>query len=205
MVETIQEIPESRLVALLKSGSPEAFELLVARFGRLLYAVSFRIVRNAQDAEDAVQETFLSAFQSIQNFREESSLNTWLYRIVCNHSLRKVQQQSRRRDLPIEPFLPHFERGQHTEKILDWSHVPESSLRGKELSEFFERCIDELPEDLRIPYILKDVEKLSEERVCEILGVTKFTMKNRVHRARLVIRKRVEDEFFRAPAPRAAV
>lgn len=101
-------------------------------------------MRNPQDTEDAVQEAFLSTFQSIGSFREASSLYTRLYRIVCNHAFLKLRQ-----------------------------------------------------EEFRIAYILKDVEKLSEDRVAEILGVSKPTMKNRVHRARLVIRKQIEEHFFK--------
>jgi RNA polymerase sigma-70 factor (ECF subfamily) len=156
-------------------------------------------LRNTQDAEDAVQETFLNAYQSMDTFREESSLYTWLYRIASNQCLAKLKRQRRRRTVPIEPYLPRFEQGQHTEKILDWSKMPDLEAVIQELREFFEKCIDELPEEFRMAYILKDLEKMSERQVCEILGVTNPTMKNRVHRARLVIRKRVEDHFFRRP------
>lgn len=187
---------EQLLVQRLKRGAPDAFEELVRNYARRLYHVAFRLLRNAEDAEDAVQETFLNVFQAIQDFRQDSSLYTWLYRIVSNQSLLKLRQQGQRQLVPIEPYLPHFEQGQHSEKILNWNDVPDLPLRTRELSEFFERCIDELPEDHRLAYLLKDVEKLSENEVAEILGVSIATMKNRVHRARLVIRKRVQDHFF---------
>lgn len=187
------------LVKRLKLKSPEALQELVDRYARRLYFVSFRILRNAQDAEDAVQQTFLNAFQAIDNFREESSLYTWLYRIVSNQSLLKLRQRQRRQqhEIPLEPYLPRFEEGQHADQILDWTQTPESNLGTQELAEFFEQCVDELPEDYRIAYILKDVEKLPEDEVCKLLGVTLPTMKNRVHRARLVIRGRIQDNFFK--------
>lgn len=183
------------LVERLKLGCPEAFEELVAVYGRRLYSVSFRILRNASDAEDAVQETFLSVLRNIGSFREESALYTWLYPIVCNQSLAKLRSRNRRQTIAIEDYLPRFERGEHAESILDWRDVPETRLRASELSDFFEKCIDELPEEFRLAYLLKDVEGLSEEGVCEILQIPATTMKNRVHRARVVIRKRVEDRF----------
>ncbi|MBI2821438.1 MAG: sigma-70 family RNA polymerase sigma factor [Acidobacteria bacterium] len=191
-----EPLTEQDLIQRLRKKSAEAFEELVAGYARRLYYVSIRILRNAQDAEDAVQETFLRAFQTIDGFREESSLYTWLYRIVCNQSLMKLRQRSHHPVVPIEPYLPRFEQGQHADPILDWSETPDVALQTKEISDLFEKCVRELPEDHRLAYILKDVEKLSEDHVCEILGVSKPTMKNRVHSARLVIRKRIEDHFF---------
>lgn len=185
------------LVSSLKQRSPEAFEELVQNYGRRLYFVSFRILRNAEDAEDTVQETFLKAFQNIDSFREESSLYSWLYRIVTNESLLKLRKKGPSQVVPIDPYLPHFEGAQHVAEIMDWTELPDFALHTQELGEFFERCITELPEEYRIAYLLKDVEKLSEDEVCNILGVSKATMKNRVHRARLVIRKRVENYFYK--------
>ncbi|MDA2927880.1 sigma-70 family RNA polymerase sigma factor [Acidobacteria bacterium AH-259-G07] len=188
---------EQTLVERLKQRSKAAFEELVQTYGRRLYMVSLRILRNPEDAEDAVQESFLKVFQSIDSFREESSLYTWLYRIVCNESLLKLRTGGRPQVVPIEPYLPRFEQGQHVEAIGDWSSLPDLVLQTQELREFFEECIDELPEDYRIAYILKDVEKLSEDHVCQVLRLSKATLKNRVHRARLVIRKRMEERFFK--------
>lgn len=187
---------EQSLVQELRERSQHAFEELVRKYTQRLYSVSFSILRNKQDAEDAVQETFLKAFLSIDSFQGKAALFTWLYRIVANQSLMKVRERSKRRVVDIETYLPHFQYGQHTETIRDWSKFPELALRTKELQEFFERCVDELPEEYRLAYILKDVERLSEEDVCQILELSKPTMKNRVHRARLVIRKRIEENFL---------
>ena len=186
------------LVQRLKKKSPEAFEELVSEYARRLYSVSLRILRNPQDAEDAVQETFLKVLQSIDSFREDSSLYTWLYHIVSNESLMKLRREGKREVVPIEPYLPKFEQGQHKEQIHDWSQqLPDQTLETQELSDFFAKCIDELPEHYRIAYILKDVEKLSEDQVCNILRISKWAMKSRVHRARLAIRERVGERFFK--------
>ena len=186
---------EETLVESLKQKSSEAFEELVTRYARRLYVVSYRILRNPQDAEDAVQETFLQVFRSIHRFREESSLFTWLHRIATNQALDKLRKQGPFEVVPIEPYLPHFESGRLVDQMRDWRKEPNFVLQAKELELFFEKCINELPDEYRSPYILKDVEKLSEDQVCEILGLSKPIMKNRVHRARLVIRKRVEEQF----------
>lgn len=188
---------DRELIAGLKQGSPEAYRELVGSYGRRLYSVGLRLLRNPQDAEDVVQETLLKAFQAIDSFREDSSLYTWLYRIACNESLMKLRARGRQQTVPIDPYLPKFEEGHHVEAIEDWSGLPDRMLESQELSEFFERCVDELPEEYRVAYVLKDVEKLSEEQVCRILKLTKPAMKNRVHRARLVIRQRIEERFLK--------
>lgn len=189
-------VSSQALVQQLKAKSPQAFEVLVQKYSRRLYAVSFRIVGNRQDAEDAVQETFLKVLKAIDSFQENSSLYTWMYRIVCNQSLMKMRKKGRREIVPIDPFMPRFEEGQHVEHIVDWSDSPELKLQSKELTEFFEQCVAELPDDYRVAYILKDIEKVSEEEVSEILGITKSAMKNRVHRARLAIRERISKRFL---------
>ncbi len=187
---------EQSFVKLLKRKSPQAFEELIQTYACRLYSVGMRVLDNSEDVEDVVQETFLKASQSIKSFREESSLYTWLCRIVINQSLMKLRQVRKHRLVPIEPYLTRFEQGQDSQPI-GASTQPDLMLDGRELAEFFEKCIIELPQNYRSPYILKDVEKLSEDQVCEALQIPKSVMKNSVHRARLVIRKRVENYFFK--------
>jgi len=180
----------------VKQSSTETFEEVVNRYGHRLYSASLRILRNPHDAEDAVQESFLKAFQSIGSFRGKSSLYTWLYRIVQNQSLGKLREKHQRKLIPIEPCLLGFEQGNHARSPGALGQAPDRALYARQLFEFLDKCIQELGSSYRRAYILKDVEKLSEDQVCEILGIPKATMKNRVHRARLVIRKRIQERFF---------
>lgn len=191
------DFAETDLVQRLRRRSPEAFEALVKGYGKRLLSVALRITRNLPEAEDAVQEAFLKVVRSIDNFKEQSSLYTWLYRIVANECLMRLRRKGKPEIVPIESLLPQFEMGQHTEMIADWTRLPEDEARGSELRRFFEKCVDELPEDYRLPYVLKDIEELSEDHVCRILRLSKSAMKNRVHRARLAIRKRVEERFLK--------
>ena len=180
----------------VKRRSPEAFEEVVKRYSHRLYSASLRILRNPQDAEDAVQEAFLKAFQSIRSFRGESSLYTWLYRIVQNQSLAKLRQRRQGKLIPIEPWFPHLEQRNLVQRVRDRGQAPDLAIYTRQLIEFLYRCIQELPESYRSAYVLKDVEKLSEDQVCEILGISKTAMKNRVRRARIMVRKRVKERFF---------
>jgi len=187
----------------VKRRSPEAFEEVVKHYSHRLHSASLRILRNPQDAEDAVQETFLKAFQSIGSFRGESSLYTWLYRIVQNQSLAKLRHRSQRRLIPIEACPRHFEQGKHVHCFQDRGQAPDLALYTRQLVEFLDQCIQDLPDSYRCTYVLKDVEKLSEDQVCEILGISKSTMKNRARRARLVVRKHVKKRFLAATQKRA--
>jgi len=187
---------EHSFVKRLKRKSPQAFEELIQTYACRLYSVGMRILDNSEDTEDVVQETFLKASQSFKSFREESSLYTWLCRIMINESLMKLRQARKHRLVPIEPYLTRLEQGQDSQPI-GASTQPDLMLDGRELAGFFEKCIIELPQNYRSPYILKDVEKLSEDQVCEALQIPKSVMKNSVHRARLVIRRRVENHFFK--------
>ena len=185
---------ERSLVKRLKERSPKAFKELVDIFSSRLYRVGIRILRSREDTEDALQETFLKSFHSISTFRAQSSLYSWLYRIMVNESLMKLRQRRKHEASPIEDYLPRFNGGKHAEGVWDWSR-PDLALDAEELVEVLQRCISHLPVDYQLPYILKDVEKMSERQVCEILKIPKTTMKNRVHRARLAIRQRVEDHL----------
>jgi len=187
----------------VKQSSTETFEEVVNRYGHRLYSASLRILRNPHDAEDAVQETFFKAFQSIRSFRGESSLYTWLYRIVQNQSLAKLRHRSQCRLIPIEACPCHFEQGKHVHCLQDRGQSPDLVLYTLQLVEFLDQCIQDLPDSYRRAYVLKDVEKLSEDQVCKILGISKSTMKNRAHRARLVVRKNVKKRFLAATQKRS--
>ena len=178
-----------------------AFERLVDQYGKSLYAVSFRILKNSQDAEDAVQETFLKTFRAIDRFRGDSSLYTWLYRIAQNQSLMKLRKRNRAVTVSLDAWITPSEREQQSLPPTNWlpsqNPDPGLSLHTRQLSEFVRHCIQELPKNYRRAYLLKDVKSLSEDQVCRRLGISKASMKSRVHRARLLVRKRVRDHFFK--------
>ena len=178
-----------------------AFEKLVERYGKSLYAVSLQILKNSQDAEDAVQETFLKAFRAIDRFRGDSSLYTWLYRIAQNQSLMKLRKRNRAVTVSLDVWTTPSEEEQEslppTNGLPSQSPDPGLSLHTRQLSDFVRHCIEELPENYRKAYFLKDVRSLSEDQVCRRLGISKASMKSRVHRARVLVRKRVRDHFFK--------
>lgn len=188
---------EQSFVKRLQRKSPQAFEELIQTYACRLYSLGMRLLDNSEDIEDAVQETLLKTFQSIKSFREESSLYTWLCRIMVNQSLTKLRQARKHRlVVPIEPYLTLFEQGQDYQRN-GVSTRPDLMLDARELAGFFEKCIMELPPNYRSLYIMKDVEELSEDQVCEALQISKSVMKSSVHRARLMIRQKVANHFLK--------
>lgn len=144
-----------------------------------------------------VQEVFEKMLEHIKTFEGRSSLYTWLYRVAVNQSLMMLRHRKTHPQVSIEDVLPHYEDGVHTDVIPDWSPLPDELLATEEAHQFIQGCIQQLPEDLKTAYVLKDMEELPEEEVCAILSISKPTMKNRVHRARLVLRKKIEDHYVR--------
>jgi len=173
----------------LQQTDSSAFEKLVDWYGKSIYTASFQILRNSQDAEDAVQETFLKAFEAIDGFRGDSSLYTWLYRIAQNQSLMKLRKRSRAVTVSLDAWTAASGGEQGSLPPAHWLRCenpdPGLSLHTRQLSEFIRDCIQELPDNYRQACLLKEGKSLSEDQVCRRLGISKPSMESRVHRARV--------------------
>jgi RNA polymerase sigma-70 factor (ECF subfamily) len=181
------------LVAALRQGDPTAAEDLVATYGDRCCRLAMRITGNARDAEEAVQDAFVSVIRKIETFRGDSAFGSWLYRIVASAGY----QCSRRRrshgaDLSLDTLLPEFDaHGRHVAPVADWSMSVDSPARQTELRIVLGAAIDELPADYRAVVPLRDVEGLSHQETAEALGLTVVNAKSRLHRARLFLRNRL--------------
>lgn len=188
-------IDDPLLVARLRAGDESAFEQLVrATMGRLL-AVARRLLRNEEEARDAVQTAFIRAFQSLSKFREESRLSTWLHRIVVNEALMRLR--SRAKEEPIDDaLLPQFKAdGHQIRDTVDWSDSAEKAIERAETKALVTASIQQLPEPYRTTLILRDVEELDPDEVAEQMGVSKNVIKVRLHRARQMLRTLLERQF----------
>jgi len=173
----------------------EAYRVLFSTYSDKLYRVIYRILNNVQEAQDCLQDLFVKVINKINTFKGDSSLSTWLYRIAVNEALMKIRTQKRRSAIHWEQVGPRFEEGVMVENIPDWAGIADGILIEKEGRHFIQQCIDELPEDYKTAYILKDIEQLSEEEVVDILEISKAVMKIRVHRARLFLRRKIEEKY----------
>ena len=189
---------ETRLLGALRSGEELAFETLVRDYGGRLLAVARRFLRNEEDARDALQDAFLSAFRSIHRFEENSRLSTWLHRILINSCLMKLRTRRRKAEEPIEEFLPKFkEDGHQLQPNTPWEGSAEVLLQQRETRELVRQSIDRLPETYRSVLLLRDIEELDTEETARLLEITENAVKIRLHRARQALREMLNPAFRR--------
>ncbi|MFQ5788854.1 MAG: sigma-70 family RNA polymerase sigma factor [Acidobacteriota bacterium] len=189
---------ESALVALLKAGDEAAFERLVRTHAGRLLAVARRFLRNEEDARDAVQEAFLSAFRSLNRFAGDSRISTWLHRIVVNKALMKLRSRKRKPEESIEDLLPRFlEDGHQVHESVPWN---ETDVERRETKELVRRAIDRLPDTYRTIILLRDIEGYDTEETAKLLQVTANAVKIRLHRARQALRSLLDPHLGGAAA-----
>ena len=135
-------------------------------------------------AHEAVQDAFLSVFRSIDRFREDADLGTWLHRIVVNAALMKLRQSARRPEVSLESLLPVFtEDGHHVDRVRTWPQTAESQLMQAETRAMVRAVIDRLPPTARTIVVLRDIEELSVAETARVLGISENAVKIRLHRA----------------------
>jgi RNA polymerase sigma-70 factor, ECF subfamily len=181
---------ERRLLESLRAGEHAAFETLVRTYSGRLLAVTRRLLRDEEDARDALQEALLSAFRSLAGFQGEARLSTWLHRIAVNCALMKMRaRRCRPQEDPIDDLLPTFLPDGHVERgAVPWREGADMMLERTELCGLVRGCIDRLPESYRTVLLLRDVEELDTEETARLLGITPNNVKIRLHRARLALR-----------------
>jgi RNA polymerase sigma-70 factor (ECF subfamily) len=191
---------DAGLVAQLRAGDESAFERVVRQYSPRMLATARRILGNEEDARDALQDAFISAFKSLPQFEGDSRFATWLHRIGINAALMKLRSRQRRNERPISELLPRFlEDGHPAERPGPWEPV-EKLLERQETRDLVRRTIDELPDSHRIVLLLRDIEELSTEQAAEQLGVSAGVVKTRLHRARQALRTLL-DTHFRGEQP----
>jgi RNA polymerase sigma-70 factor, ECF subfamily len=181
---------DADLLARLRAGDEAAYEELVRAETRHLLAVARRLLRNEEDAQDAVQQAFLSAFRALPEFTGQSRLTTWLHRIVTNAALMKLRTRGRRPEDSIEALLPTFlDDGHHTDQFAEWALPADTKLLRRETRAQVRAAIDALPPAYRTVILLRDIEEVSTEEAARTLGVNPNTVKIRLHRARQALVK----------------
>ena len=189
------------LVARLRAGEDAAFEELVRTYTSRLLAVARRIVGSHEEAKDVVQETFLAAFRSLDRFRGEANLGTWLSRIAVNQCLMKLRSRRRKPEQSIEDLLPTFlPDGHQVRESALWEVSIDTQVERNEVFALVRQAIDRLPANYRTVLLLRDIEELSTEEVARMLSVTSNTIKVRLHRARQALRTLLEPHFRPNPS-----
>jgi RNA polymerase sigma-70 factor (ECF subfamily) len=189
MGDAPQALEEAELVGRLRAGDDDAYATLVKQQAGRMLAVARRMLGSEEDAQDVVQEAFLSAFKAIDRFEGTSRLSTWLHRIVVNAALMKIRSSKRRPEMPIEELLPTFlEDGHLAVMPAEWKKTAQDVLESKETRAMVRGLIDELPELYRNVLLLRDIEGLDTKETADLLEVSPNAVKIRLHRARLALR-----------------
>jgi RNA polymerase sigma-70 factor (ECF subfamily) len=154
------------------------------------------MLRNQQDAEDALQETFLQVFRGLPGFEGRSQFSTWLFRLATNVCLMRIRHRETEppKLLPLEDYLPKLEEG-GSPQMVDWADRPEDALLSKESREQMMGALDKLPPEYRAVFILRDIEGFSNAETGESLGISIAAVKSRLHRARLALRGMLSEYF----------
>ena len=184
------ELNETRLIRAGQKGDAQAVETLFRRYQRPLFQTALRVLGNTEDAEDALQDGFLSAYRNLKRFEGRSQFSTWLTRIVINAALMKRRSAKARPAISLdEP--PREDELPATERYADDSPNPEQLFTGTELREMINENLDELSPLLRSAFLLREVQGYSTGEAAKKLGVTENTLKARLWRARHQLAERL--------------
>ncbi|MET3807798.1 RNA polymerase sigma-70 factor (ECF subfamily) [Nakamurella sp. UYEF19] len=176
------EVDESVLVLRAQKGDPRAFETLVRRYQQTMYAVALRILSDPDEAEDAAQNAFVAAWRRLPEFRQDAKFSSWMYRIVTNQAL----NQARGRQRQAQPMS-----GEDLESAANGGWLaaapvdPEQQAEQSELLAAVHQALASLPEELRVCWLLREIEECPYQDVADITGVSLYTARGRIYRARL--------------------
>jgi RNA polymerase sigma-70 factor (ECF subfamily) len=184
---------ERTLLRRQRDREERAFRELIDDHRDRVFNITYRMLGNRHEAEDVAQEVFITVFKTIETFREESKFSTWLYRVTVNHCKNRIKYLARRHDRDRDEL---DETSQQTNGAVTGLPVraaqPDKALASAQMEKLLQEAIRTLDDDHRAVVILRDVEDLSIEEICEITGLPDGTVKSRLHRARLVLRKKMQ-------------
>lgn len=194
IVPTVEPSDEA-LAARAAAGDDSAFETIVGRYQSRIYRLACRLTSET-DAPDILQEAFLQAYRHLSSFRGDSQFGTWLYRIASNAALMHRRSRARRPAASLEDFLPRFDaHGTHAAAPAELQVVSRADelLDRQVLADRAREGIERLPDLYRDPFVLRDLEEMSTAEVARALGIEPATVRQRVHRARLMLRGYLSD------------
>lgn len=191
------------LVDRLKAGDETALEALFNLHSAKLYNVALRILSGDRaEAEEVVQDVFLTAFRKAQMFHGNSQFSTWLYRLTVNAALGRIRRSKKTQQVQYDEFLPKFQRDGHHQvrPVVDWSNSLDEKYRQQEVRDLLAQALDQLKPADKSVVILSDLEGLSDKEIAATLNLTVSAVKTRLHRARLFLRGKLAVHFGHSPA-----
>ena len=187
------DVAEMDLVAGAIANDPTSFRTIMRKYNQRLFRIARGVVCDDAVAEDVVQEAYVRAFQHLKSFRADSSLSTWLHRIVLNEALGRLRKSSRNMEVPLPANgaggdIVQFPNGAASDD-------PEKTMAQRQILRLVEEATDELPDDFRLVFIARAIEGMSVEETAELLNIKPGTVRTRLHRARELLRKYIDNRI----------
>ncbi len=193
------------LVRRIKAGDDKAFEEMVRRYHARVYSLSYGVLRNAEDAEEATQDTFWTLYRKIGTFDESRKFFSWFYRVALNAAYSRARRRPAVPTVALEERLPRVRSDGHfAADVPDWSRAVEDEVSARELAARAGEFIAELPPAYRDVIWMNDVEEMKAPEIAETLEISIPAFKSRLHRARLYVRQRLAEATKVRPRAEAA-
>jgi RNA polymerase sigma-70 factor (ECF subfamily) len=183
---------ERSLLRRLRDRDETAFRELLETQRDRVYNITYRMLGNRAEAEDVAQEVFITVFKTVDTFREEAKLSTWLYRVTVNHCKNRIKYLARRHERERDELDETSRAANVATEGPTRAVQADRALEGAQMESLLQEAIASLDDDHRVVVVLRDVEDLSIEEICDITGLPDGTVKSRLHRARLALRKKLQ-------------
>ncbi len=195
MTASVENRDEAQMIASILAGNTHEFHTLIQPYERSVYSMALSMLQNEADAEDAAQEAFLKAYRNLDKFRGEAKFSTWLISITLN----EARSRLRHKKTAKTDSLDELNEGGHVSPALlrDWREIPSEALERQEVRLLLQDAVTDLPLIYREVFVLRDMESLSVNQSAEALGISVAAAKVRLHRARLMLQKRLAPELKR--------
>jgi len=191
---------EAGLIARILAGEKELFHDLIRPYERMAYLTVFSVVKNAEDAEDGAQDAVISAYRNLASFRGEAKFSTWLASIAINEGRKRLRKRKLAALESVDELEEEHEGDFTPAPLTDWREIPLEALERKELREALRAAVAELPDIYRQVFTLRDLEEMDGQETAEALGLNVGVVKVRLHRARLMLQKRLVP-YLKTTAP----
>ena len=193
---------DAGLIERLKAGDEAALEKAFNLYSGKLYNIAVKILGNPADAEEVIQDVFLTAFRKANTFQGNSQFSTWLYRLTVNAALGKIRRSKSRKEVAYDEFLPKFHNDGHhaVRPVIDWSDTVDEKYAKHEVQQLINDALNQLKPVDKSVVVLSDLEGMSDKEIAETLNLTVSAVKTRLHRARLFLRGKLAVELGHSAA-----
>lgn len=180
---------DNELIEMFLSGCTQSFEELLSRYETKAYNLALRLTKNTEDAEEVLQDVFVTLYRKLPGFEGKSAFSSWLYRITVNASFMKLRKRKHQNGVSLDEVYPHLPTGYRSET--EFGANTDSRIFNSQLRTALEKAIARLPEEYKAVFILRDIDGLSNKEVGEILTLSIPAVKSRLHRSRMMLRRRL--------------